>query len=77
MAMLRAKLGRDDWIMRGYMVAISIYLLVTLALPLQVILSKSFSTYNFDLSRYELQVSDPEGVWGEPATADFFNPEAW
>ncbi len=64
---LRAKLGRDDLIMRGYMLVLALYLVITLALPLYTMLSKSFSTYRFDLSLFQLQVSDEEGNWNTPA----------
>ena len=63
---LRAKLGRDGTIMRGYMIAIAVYLFVALALPLATMLSKSFSTYVFDLSGYEFQVSDEAGNFAAP-----------
>ncbi len=63
---LRAKLGRDGLIMRGYMIAIAVYLFVALALPLATMLSKSFSTYVFDLSGYEFQVSDEAGNFAAP-----------
>jgi iron(III) transport system permease protein len=39
---IRPKLGRDDWVMRGFMAVIGLYLLVTLAFPLYTMLSKSF-----------------------------------
>lgn len=52
--------------MRGYMIAIAVYLFVALALPLATMLSKSFSTYVFDLSGYEFQVSDEAGNFAAP-----------
>jgi iron(III) transport system permease protein len=73
---LRARLGRDDIIMRGYMLAIAVYLIVALAMPLYVMLSKSFSTYGFDLATYEFQVSDEAGVFAAPpVSADALNRE--
>ncbi len=39
---VRAKVGRDAWIMRGSMVLIGLYLVVALAIPLGVMLAKSF-----------------------------------
>ena len=60
-ATVRARLGTDDWLMRGFIIVVAVYLLVALAFPLYAMLSKAFSTYQFDLSRYELQVSDEEG----------------
>ncbi len=65
-ATVKAKLGRDDIMMRGFMVMIALYLIVTLALPLYAMLSKAFSTYRFDLTQYELQVSDDQGVFSTP-----------
>ena len=41
-AELKPKLSRDDWLMRGLIAMIGIYLLVTLVLPLYAMLSKSF-----------------------------------
>ncbi|MEM7067411.1 MAG: putative 2-aminoethylphosphonate ABC transporter permease subunit [Pseudomonadota bacterium] len=58
---VKAKLGSDDWLMRGFIALIAIYLIVALAFPLYAMLSKAFSTYHFDLSRYELQVSNEAG----------------
>jgi len=60
---IKGKLSRDDIIMRGGMIVIALYLVVTLAFPLYAMLSKSFSTYRFELSQYEMQVSDQEGVF--------------
>jgi iron(III) transport system permease protein len=73
---LRARLGRDDLIMRGYMLAIAVYLIVALAMPLYVMLSKSFSTYGFDLATYEFQVSDEAGNFAAPpVSAEALNRE--
>jgi iron(III) transport system permease protein len=73
---LRAKLGSDDLIMRGYMLAIAAYLVVALALPLYAMLSKSFSTYSFDLAAYEFQVSDEAGNFAAPpVNAEALNQE--
>ncbi|GAB4354245.1 MAG: putative 2-aminoethylphosphonate ABC transporter permease subunit [Kiloniellaceae bacterium] len=63
---LRAKLGRDDLVMRGFMAVIALYLIVALALPLYAMLSKSFSTFRFDLTAYEFQVSDEAGNFVNP-----------
>ena len=70
---LKAKLASDDFIMRGYMIAIAVYLVVALALPLYAMLSKSFSTYSFDLNAYEFQVSDEAGIFADPVTAAALN----
>ncbi|HSE94364.1 MAG TPA: putative 2-aminoethylphosphonate ABC transporter permease subunit, partial [Methylomirabilota bacterium] len=39
---IRPQVGRDEWIMRGAMIVIGLGLVVTLALPLGVMLAKSF-----------------------------------
>ena len=70
---VKGKLARDDFIMRGYMIVIAVYLIIALALPLYAMLSKSFSTYSFDLNAYEFQVSDEAGIFGEPVTAAALN----
>ncbi|MEE8455515.1 MAG: ABC transporter permease subunit, partial [Limibaculum sp.] len=73
---IRAKLSRDDFIMRGYMLAIMVYLVVALAMPLYVMLSKSFTTYGFDLATYEFQISDEAGNFtAPPVTAEALNRE--
>ncbi|SEV89360.1 iron(III) transport system permease protein [Aliiroseovarius sediminilitoris] len=60
---IKGKLSRDDIMMRGGMLVIALYLVITLAFPLYAMLSKSFSTYRFELSQYEFQVSDEDGVF--------------
>ncbi|WP_247744944.1 putative 2-aminoethylphosphonate ABC transporter permease subunit [Shimia sp. R11_0] len=60
---IKGKLSRDDLMMRGGMIIIALYLVITLAFPLFSMLSKSFSTYRFELSQYEFQVSDEAGVF--------------
>ncbi len=45
---VRAKSSRDDWIMRAYMVAVGLYLVIALALPLYTMLSKSFRNHDGD-----------------------------
>ncbi|MFT4729683.1 MAG: iron(III) transport system permease protein [Granulosicoccus sp.] len=68
------KLGRDDWTMRGFIALIAIYLIIALALPLYTMLSKSFSTYQFELAGYEFQVSDDSGSFSaETITAQVLN----
>ena len=59
--LLKPVLSRDDFLMRLWMALIAVYLIVALAFPLYAMLSKSVSTYRFDLSQYEFQVSDEEG----------------
>ncbi|MFW6077184.1 MAG: hypothetical protein ACOC71_05500, partial [Hyphomicrobiales bacterium] len=60
---VRVRLSRDDWYMRALIGVIGLYLVVTLALPLYAMLSKSFSTYQFDLTAYAFQVDEGSG-WG-------------
>ncbi len=60
---VKPKVGRDGWMMRGFIAMIAIYLIIALALPLYTMLSKAFSTYHFDLAQFELQVSDKSGVF--------------
>lgn len=64
--LVKPKLGRDDWTQRSFMLVIALYLVVALALPLYAMLSKAFSTYYFDLSQFEVQVSDESGAYNYP-----------
>src|SRR3546814_15644053 len=50
----------------GYMACSALYLVVALALQLYAMLSKSFSTFSFDLTTGEFQVSDAEGNFAAP-----------
>ncbi|MDH3221219.1 MAG: ABC transporter permease subunit, partial [Gammaproteobacteria bacterium] len=70
--LIKPKTSRDDRIMVGFILVICLYLLVTLALPLYAMLSKSFSTFSFDLTNFEFQVDSGAG-WGEPVTAAILN----
>jgi len=70
---LRQKVDGDAWIRRALLLIVAAYLLVALALPLVLMLSKSFTTYRFDLARYEFQVSDGAGNWGEVESAAAIN----
>ncbi|GHD45534.1 iron ABC transporter permease [Thalassobaculum fulvum] len=63
----KPKLDRDAWAVRAFMLVIALYLVVALALPLTVMLSKSLSTYRFDLTAFELQIDKGEG-WSVPVT---------
>jgi iron(III) transport system permease protein len=73
---VKGKLSRDDLIMRGFMIMIMLYLLVTLIFPLYAMLSKSFSTYRFELGQYEFQVSDQDGAFsGAVLTGDQLNAD--
>ncbi len=70
---LRLRLDSDAWTKRAAMIVIGLYLVVALALPLYTMMSKSFTTYAFDLSRYEFQVDDGAGNWGPVVTAQALN----
>ena len=59
--LVKAKLSRDDIIMRGGMIVIALYLVISLVFPLYSMFSKSFSTFQYDLSKFEVQVSDDAG----------------
>ncbi len=71
---IKPKTSRDDRIMVGFILVICLYLLITLAFPLYGMLSKSFSTYAFDLGNFEFQVNSGEG-WSEPVSAASLNQE--
>lgn len=74
---VKARLGKDDWIMRGFIAMIAVYLVVALALPLYAMLSKSVATYQFDLTQFEFQVSDEAGQFsGEVFTAQQLNEKS-
>ena len=60
-ATLKPVVSRDDIMMRLWMGVIALYLVVALAFPLYAMLSKSVSTYHFDLQNFEFQVSDENG----------------
>ena len=58
---IKGRLSRDDVMMRLGMGVIAVYLIATLVFPLWAMMSKSLSTFEFDLAGYELQVSDEAG----------------
>ncbi|NKB54290.1 MAG: putative 2-aminoethylphosphonate ABC transporter permease subunit [Rhizobiaceae bacterium] len=73
---IKPKLGSDDWIMRGFIAMIAVYLVIALALPLYAMLSKSFATYHYDLTQFEFQVSDEAGKFsGEVIAAQALNEQ--
>ena len=71
---IRPKTSKDDRTMIGFMLVIGLYLIVALAFPLYAMLSKSFSTYSFDLNNFEFQVDKGEG-WSDPVTAQALNED--
>lgn len=64
---VREKVSRDSMVQRGFMLMIALYLVITLAFPLYAMLSKAFSTYQFDLGQFSIQVSDESGNFNTPA----------
>ena len=71
---LRQETSRDDRVKLGFMAIIGLYLIIALGAPLFVMLSKSLSTYRFDLAAFEFQVSDETGAnWGAVVSADVLN----
>ncbi|MBN9236684.1 MULTISPECIES: putative 2-aminoethylphosphonate ABC transporter permease subunit [Phyllobacteriaceae] len=63
----RLQLSSDDLVKRGLMLIIALYLVLALAAPLYVLLSKSMSTYRFDLNAFEIERSDESGTGFGPA----------
>ncbi len=72
--LIRPKTSRDDRIMIGFILVIGLYLIVALAFPLYAMLSKSFTTYSFDLANFEFQIDKGDG-WSAPVTALALNEE--
>ncbi len=72
---IKPKTGRDAWIMRAFIVVIGLYLVITLALPLYAMLSKSVNTYTFDLSQYEIQINTGSG-WGDTVSVAKLNQQS-
>jgi len=60
---VRARMSRDDVIMRGAMLVLALFLLVVIVLPLYAMLSKSFETFRFRFETIEFQVDKGDG-WG-------------
>lgn len=73
---IRQKLSRDDLLMRFWMIVIAVYLVISLVFPLYAMLSKSVSTYSFDLAQFEFQVSNEVGEFvNAPVSALDLNEE--
>jgi len=68
-------IDRDGWIKRFFVIVIGLYLVGALALPLYAMLSKSFVTYSFDLSRYEVMRGDASGTLGPARNLAEINAE--
>ncbi|MEE8365563.1 MAG: putative 2-aminoethylphosphonate ABC transporter permease subunit [Gammaproteobacteria bacterium] len=60
--------------MTAFLLVIGLYLVVALALPLYAMLSKSFTTFAFDLTNFEFQVNEGEG-WSTPVSAHTLNQQ--
>lgn len=71
---VRPKTSRDDRIMVAFMAVIGLYLVISLALPLYAVFSKSVSTFYFDLDNFEFQVDRGDG-WSAPVAAAQLNAE--
>ena len=71
-ALVKPKTSKDDRTMTAFMLLIALYLVVALAFPLYAMLSKSFSTFKFDLNNFEFQVNKGDG-WSESVTAQALN----
>ena len=69
---IKPKSGKDAWIMRAFIAVIGLYLVITLAFPLYAMLSKSFNTFQFDLTSYELQINK-DGTWEKPVDVASIN----
>ncbi len=66
---VRARMSRDDIIMRGAMLLLGLFLLVVIVLPLYAMLSKSFETFTYRFETIEFQVNKGDG-WSDPINAD-------
>ena len=54
-------IDRDRILQLVFMAAIALYLVLTLAWPLYTMLSKSMTTYRFNLASFEMQVDAGQG----------------
>ncbi|MFT5112027.1 MAG: iron(III) transport system permease protein [Parasphingorhabdus sp.] len=70
--LIKPRTSKDDRAMVGFILVIGLYLLITLAFPLYAMLSRSFSTYSFDLTNFEFQVDKGEG-WSKTTSAAELN----
>jgi iron(III) transport system permease protein len=71
-AIVKPKTSRDDRTMSAFMLLIGLYLIVALAFPLYAMLSKSFSTFAFDLNNFEFQINNGDG-WSDAISAQSLN----
>jgi iron(III) transport system permease protein len=74
-ARIKPRLGRDDFLLRAIMAVIGLYLLITLALPLWAMLSKSFEAYEFRLAQIEIEGFDGS-AWQPLGTLQDFAAQA-
>ncbi|MCP4492036.1 MAG: putative 2-aminoethylphosphonate ABC transporter permease subunit [Gammaproteobacteria bacterium] len=72
--LIKPETSKDDRIMTAFMLVIGLYLIVTLAFPLYTMLSKSFSTFTFNLGNFEFQINKGDD-WSEPVSAKVLNDE--
>ena len=75
-ARVRPKVGRDQWALRALALVIGLYLVVTLALPLWAMLSKSFTTFafRFDLIEIAIERSDGDGFESRGTLQEWLSP---
>jgi iron(III) transport system permease protein len=63
---IKAKVSREDWLMRGLLLCIALYLMVSIVLPLYTILSKSFENADggfVGLANYVKFATTPALFW--------------
>jgi iron(III) transport system permease protein len=72
---IKPRLGRDDLLLRAVIAVIGLYLLITLALPLWAMLSKSFETYQLRLAQIEVEGFDGSS-WQPLGTLEEFAAQA-
>ena len=70
---LKQQLGRDDWIMRGALVALGVWLVLTVLLPLWSLLSKSFQAADASF----VGLANFHAYFANPALAQSISNSIW
>ncbi len=70
---LKQQLGRDDYIMRGAVVALALWLVLTVLLPLWALLSKSFQAADGSF----IGLANFQAYFGNPALANSIGNSVW
>ncbi len=65
---IKAKVSRDDWMMRGLIMVIGLYLLITLAFPLYAMMSRSVEVYDFRFDAVMIEFEE-DGQWIDKGSA--------